>query len=106
MAPDSSVNAGKEQLLQDFNRVVSDTEALLRSLANVTGANVAELRASAQENLRATKERLRRLQDAAAESTTAAARATDEYVHDNPWVAIGIAAGVGLIVGLAISGRR
>jgi ElaB/YqjD/DUF883 family membrane-anchored ribosome-binding protein len=37
--------------------------------------------------------------------TKQAARVTDEYVHENPWKAVGIAAGVGLIVGLLI-GRR
>ena len=37
--------------------------------------------------------------------TKAAARATDEYVHESPWTAIGIAAGAGLLIGLLI-GRR
>jgi ElaB/YqjD/DUF883 family membrane-anchored ribosome-binding protein len=34
-----------------------------------------------------------------------AARATDDYVHDNPWQAIGVAAAVGFLVGLVISRR-
>ena len=34
-----------------------------------------------------------------------AAQTTDEFVHEHPWKAVGIAAGVGLIVGLLI-GRR
>jgi ElaB/YqjD/DUF883 family membrane-anchored ribosome-binding protein len=37
--------------------------------------------------------------------TKEAARATDVYVHENPWRAIGAAAGVGLVIGLLI-GRR
>ena len=37
--------------------------------------------------------------------TREAARMTDEFVHDKPWHAIGIAAGVGLVVGMLI-GRR
>jgi ElaB/YqjD/DUF883 family membrane-anchored ribosome-binding protein len=37
--------------------------------------------------------------------TREAARATDEFVHDRPWTAVGVAAGVGLIIGLLI-GRR
>jgi ElaB/YqjD/DUF883 family membrane-anchored ribosome-binding protein len=39
------------------------------------------------------------------EKTKAAARATDDYVHDNPWQAIGAAAVVGLILGALISRR-
>ena len=37
--------------------------------------------------------------------TLLAARATDDYVHDNPWQAIGVAAAVGFLVGLVISRR-
>jgi len=35
----------------------------------------------------------------AVESTRKAARVTDEYVHDNPWKAIGITAVVGVLLG-------
>ena len=31
--------------------------------------------------------------------------ATDEFVHINPWKSIGIAAGVGMVIGLLISRR-
>ena len=106
MPNDSSVYAAKEQLVQDFNKVVSDTEALLRAMANVPGEKTAELRSSVEANLSAAKQRVRELQGAAVEKTTAAARATDEYVHDNAWAAIGIAAAVGLVIGLVIADRR
>ena len=102
----NNVYAAKEQLVQDFNKVVSDTEALLRAMANVPGEKTAELRSSVEANLSAAKQRVRELQGAAVEKTTAAARATDEYVHDNAWAMIGLAAAVGLIVGLVISGDR
>ena len=39
------------------------------------------------------------------EKTRAAARATDDYVHENPWQAVGIGAGVGFLLGLVL-GRR
>ena len=102
----SNVDAAREQLVADFNKVVSDTEALLRALAGVPGEKTAALRASVEENLRTAKQRVLQLQGAAVEKTTAAARATDEYVHDNAWALIGIAAAVGLVVGLVISDRR
>jgi ElaB/YqjD/DUF883 family membrane-anchored ribosome-binding protein len=101
----SDLNAAKDQLVEDFNKVVSDTEALLRALATVPGEKTAALRASVEDNLGRAKQRVRQLQGAAVERTTAAARATDEYVHDNPWPVIGVAAAVGLIVGLLLSDR-
>ena len=106
MPPASDLNAAREQLVEDFNKVVSDTEALLRALASVPGEKTASLRASVEENLSAAKQRVRQLQGAAMEKTAAAARATDEYVHENPWPMIGVAAAVGLLVGLLLSDRR
>ncbi|HCI13500.1 MAG TPA: DUF883 domain-containing protein, partial [Gallionellaceae bacterium] len=38
--------------------------------------------------------------------TKEAAKVTDEYVHENPWKAVGIAAGVGLVIGMLISRGR
>ena len=106
MPQESNVYAAKAQLVDDFNKVVGDTEALLRAMASVPGEKTAALRASVEENLKAAKQRVRELQGAAVEKTTAAARATDEYVHDNAWAMIGLAAAVGLIVGLVIRGDR
>jgi ElaB/YqjD/DUF883 family membrane-anchored ribosome-binding protein len=45
------------------------------------------------------------LQEAAVAKAKAAGHATDEFVHDNPWQSIGIAAGVGLVLGLLVSRR-
>ena len=106
MPPESDLSAAKDQLVDDFNQVVSDTEVLLRALASVPGEKTAALRASVEENLGRAKQRVRAIQGAAVERTTAAARATDEYVHENPWPVIGVAAAVGLIVGLLLSDRR
>ena len=106
MPNDSSVHAARAQLVEDFNKVVGDTEALLRAMASVPGEKTAALRASVEANLSAAKQRVRDIQGIAVEKTTAAARATDEYVHDNAWAAIGIAAALGLIVGLVIAGDR
>jgi ElaB/YqjD/DUF883 family membrane-anchored ribosome-binding protein len=100
------VTAAREQLLRDFNQVVSDTEELLRSLAAVGGEKAAAARESVEENLATAKKRLRELQGTAVERATDAARATDDYVHANPWQAIAIAAGVGVLVGIVISSRR
>jgi ElaB/YqjD/DUF883 family membrane-anchored ribosome-binding protein len=95
----------RDKLLDDFNQVVNDTEALLKSMAAAGGDKASALRSSVEESLEATRRRLRDLQEAAVDKTTAAARATDDYVHENPWPAIGVAAGIGLIVGILISRR-
>lgn len=95
----------KEQLITDFMVVVADAEALLKATANQGGKELAEVRAKAEESLRVAKTRMAEAQAALLVRTKAAAKATDVYVHENPWKAIGAGAGVGLVIGLLI-GRR
>lgn len=95
----------KDQLIADFKVVISDAEALLKATANQGGEAMAAVRAKAEESLAIAKTRMADAQHALMEKTRAAARATDNYVHENPWRAVGVAAGVGLVVGLLI-GRR
>jgi ElaB/YqjD/DUF883 family membrane-anchored ribosome-binding protein len=95
----------KEQLIDDFKVVVADAEALLKATANQGGEKLAEVRAKAEESLRVAKDKMAEAQAALLVKTKAAAKATDVYVHENPWRSVGVAAGVGLVIGLLI-GRR
>lgn len=95
----------REQLVNDFKVVIADAEALLKATAGQGGEALAAVRAKAQESLAVAKAKMADAQAALLVRTKAAARATDAYVHENPWKAIGAAAGVGLVVGLLI-GRR
>jgi ElaB/YqjD/DUF883 family membrane-anchored ribosome-binding protein len=96
----------KEKLMQDFRVVVNDTEELLRATAGIAGDKVSVARERIQEDLAAAKVRLVAAEEAVFAKTKQAARATDEYVHENPWKAIGIGAGIGLIVGMLMSRRH
>lgn len=96
----------KEKLMQDLRVVVSDAEELLRATAGQAGDKVASARERIQESLAAARERLVAAEHAVVEKTKQAAKATDEYVHENPWKSVGIAAGVGLVIGMLISRGR
>jgi len=92
-------------VISDFKMVVADAEALLKATVNQGGDKVAEVRSKAEESLKIAKARMAEAQAAMVVKTKAAARATDVYVHENPWKAIGAAAGIGLVIGLLI-GRK
>jgi ElaB/YqjD/DUF883 family membrane-anchored ribosome-binding protein len=92
-------------VIADFKTMVADAEALLRATASHGGDELAEVRAKVEESIRAVKVRLADEQAALMAKTKEAAKATDVYVHDHPWAAVGVAAGVGLVVGL-LSNRR
>lgn len=95
----------KEQLIADFKTMVADAEALLKATASHGGDEIAELRGKVEESIRSVKARMADEQAALMARSKEAAKATDVYVHDHPWTAVGVAAGVGLVVGL-LSNRR
>ena len=101
----SAVDASKDQLVRDFKILVADAESLLKATAGHSGEAVAAMRAKVGESLAVAKVKLTEAEQLALEKAKAAAAATDEYVHEHPWHAVGIAAGVGLVIGLLI-GRR
>ncbi len=95
----------QQQLVTDIKTVIADAEEVLIATADQAGEKVANLRARVQARLHDAKVRLVHAEEILVTKTKAAAKATDAYVHESPWTAIGIAAGVGLLVGILI-GRR
>lgn len=98
-------NSSKEKLVSDMKVVVADAEEILRATAGVAGEKMGDLRERIGERLRDAKLRIADAEAALVDKTKAAARATDDYVNENPWRAVGIAAGIGLLLGVII-GRR
>src|SRR5258706_8341066 len=96
--------AARDKLVADFKAVINDTEELLHAIAGQGGDRVAAVRARVEERVARAKEELSGLSEDALEQGKAAARVTDDFVRAHPWQAIGIAAGLGLLVGLF--GRR
>ncbi|MGA0609020.1 DUF883 family protein [Caldimonas sp. KR1-144] len=94
-----------EKLMADLRTVVADAEALLQATAGQAGESAAEMRDKVKASLARAKANLGQLERDALERAKAAGRAADEYVHENPWRSIGIAAGIGLVIGLLISRR-
>ncbi|MCL4720890.1 MAG: DUF883 family protein [Gammaproteobacteria bacterium] len=94
-----------ERLVKDLQAVVADAEALLQATAAQTGERVEGIRARAQASLGQARARLSEAEGEAVEQMKEAAESADEFVRGNPWQAVGIAAGVGLVLGLLISRR-
>ena len=101
----AEANVSKEKLVQDFRTVVADAEELLKATASQAGEKVAVARERIQDSLHQAKVKLAEAEDVIVQRSKQAARATDAEVRENPWQAVGAAAGVGLLIGLLI-GRR
>jgi ElaB/YqjD/DUF883 family membrane-anchored ribosome-binding protein len=102
---DTESTVTKDKLVQDFRIVIADAEELLRATASTAGEKVVAARERIQDSLHQAKVKLAEAEDAIVLRGKQAARAADDYVHENPWRAVGAAAGAGLIIGLLI-GRR
>ncbi len=98
-------NSSKQKFVSDMKILVSDVEEILRATAGVAGEKMVDLRERIGERLRDAKLRIADAEVALVDKTKAAARATDDYVNENPWQAVGIGAGIGLLLGIII-GRR
>jgi len=95
----------KQKLVSDMKVVVSHAEELLRATAGVADEKMNDLRERIGQSLRDAKLRLADAEGALVDKTKATARATDDFVHENPWRAVGVAAVVGLLLGAIISRR-
>jgi ElaB/YqjD/DUF883 family membrane-anchored ribosome-binding protein len=95
----------RESLLDDFSTMLTEAEDLLRRAGNETGERAKDLRAQVEAKLLAAKLRLQEMEGEAIDRAKAAARITDDYVHDNPWRAIGAAVAAGFLIGLLVNRR-
>ena len=96
----------RDQLMSDLKSVIADAEQWLRHGGQLTGDELAAAKAKFERTIYSAKADLMRLESAVVERTKFAAKATDEFVHENPWRAIGISAAIGLAVGVIISRTR
>lgn len=104
MARQTAQNA-QEILRADFQVLVADTEKLLAHTASLAGDQADELRAQIRESLLRAKETFKTTEDSLRERGEAAVVATEDYVQNNPWQSVGIAAGVGFLIGLLATRR-
>jgi len=75
---------------------------LLKATANQAGEKIVTARSHIEQSLEEGKKTLAEAEDVLIDKTKEAAKAADIYVRENPWNAVGIAAGIGLVLGLLI----
>lgn len=101
----TELNDSRQRLANDVRAVMNDAEALLRVAKDEAGLGVAEARGRLEQSLAAARDAVVAMERAAVDRANAAKRATDDYVHENPWTAIGVGAAVGAILGALLARR-
>ena len=90
---------GTDKLVTDLKRVVHDSQDLLHSSAEVVGERALAMRERLTEAVDAAKEMCHKLEAKAA----AGVKATDKVIRENPYQSIGVAFGIGLLIGVLVT---
>ena len=94
-----------DKLTGDLRNLVADAEELLKATASQAGDKIAVARQKIEQSLVEGKKALADAEKTLVNKSKEAAEIADDYVRENPWSAVGIAAGVGLVLGLLIRGK-
>lgn len=92
-------------LLDESQTILQETERLLAEADSTMGKEADVLYARVAASLRQAKDKLVTAEKVAVEKAKKTAEATDMYVHEHPWQAVGVAAAVGVLIGMLISRR-
>ena len=105
MSNHSNQNASvtREKFVEDVKVLTKDVQELLKATASVVGDKAAEARVKVQDSLKVAQDKLSVVHENVKAKGQEAFTATDGYVRDNPWNAVGIAAGIGFILGIGFS---
>jgi ElaB/YqjD/DUF883 family membrane-anchored ribosome-binding protein len=101
----SNTERAYDDLMSEFTNLVETMEDVFSAAAEESGEKFAEVKGQAEASLKKAKQRLGILEKNAVAKARKFASDSDDYVHENPWTAVGVGAGVGLLLGLLI-GRK
>jgi ElaB/YqjD/DUF883 family membrane-anchored ribosome-binding protein len=99
------VQINPENLISDFKALMADAEDLIKATAGHENGPLSAIRSKALDTLNTAKESIASVENTLTEKAKVVAEGADEFVHRNPWEAVGIAAGLGLLIGLFIRRR-
>lgn len=97
------VSSNIKTVRNDMKSLMRDAQDLFREAASATGDKADDLRARGMQLLEAAGAKAQELQAVAVETTKEVAHTTDEFVKENPWKAVAISAGVGVLIGMLIA---
>jgi ElaB/YqjD/DUF883 family membrane-anchored ribosome-binding protein len=105
VATQEEVQINSESLIGDFKALMADAEDLIKATASHEDGPLSAIRSKALDTLSNAKESISSIEGTVSEKARVVAEQADDFVHRNPWEAVGVAAGLGLLIGLFIRRR-
>ncbi|HLT27275.1 MAG TPA: DUF883 family protein [Zeimonas sp.] len=97
--------ASRDRLAAELRSLVSDAEEMLKAASRSGNEQLAHVRERLERGVNTARDELNAFQEAALETARQTAAETDEYVREHPWNAVGIAAAVGVLLGVLLARR-
>lgn len=95
-----------QAVTKDFNHLIKDAQMLFEEATTLTGEKANEAIKRGMELLDIASKKLHEAQNSVIDSAKEASDCTEVYVKENPWRAIGVAAGIGLVIGFMAARRK
>jgi ElaB/YqjD/DUF883 family membrane-anchored ribosome-binding protein len=93
----------REKLVADLKVLATDVQELIKATAGVVSDKAAEARTKVEESLKVAQDKLGQVQDNVKDKSAAAVQATQTYITDNPWRAVGLGVSVGFLLGIGFA---
>lgn len=101
--------AGAQTLLsgvpREVRNFIADVEDLITSMTSLTGEDLARAKSELTQRASAAKASLDQVGAALTDRARNTVKVTNDYVHDEPWKAIGAGAAIGFLLGLVLARR-
>lgn len=102
----SNLSSRHEETMAQLSRTVAQAEDLLRALGDESGEAIDAMRGRVSATLRDARTRLSGRAEQARNIANNTMTQADRFVHENPWRAVAIGAGIGVLVAMMMSSRR
>lgn len=102
---DGTDQAATTRLASELRSLVSDAEEMLKAASRSGNEQLHLVRERLERGVSTARRELESFQETALETARQTAADTNEYVHEHPWNAVGIAAAVGVLLGVLLSRR-
>ena len=104
--PSNQSSGFKSSVTNEVQNFLEDIEDLVKETTSLTGEELNRAKAKLSERVASAKESIEAMGSDLTKRARKGATVTNEYVHDQPWKAIGATAAVAFLIGFALSRRN
>lgn len=99
------LNNSSDQLRKELKTLADTLEEVMQSSGDKSETEIQKLKEKAENLVKTSRDTLAQTSEKIADHTREMADKADSYVHEKPWNGMGIAAAVGVVLGVLLARR-